>query len=74
MELMLHSLPEDLPGVDIRSHIVGQPITVSWEAEPNFMGAFKANLPGHYRYQERLYTPLRPARAGRRAPRDLLDR
>jgi tryptophan 2-monooxygenase len=21
----------------------------------NFMGAFKANLPGHYRYQRRLY-------------------
>ena len=56
MELMLHSLQKIYPGVDIRSHIVGQPITVSWEAEPNFMGAFKANLPGHYRYQERLYT------------------
>ncbi|MFL4474547.1 flavin monoamine oxidase family protein [Paeniglutamicibacter sp. MACA_103] len=56
MELMLHSLAKIYPDVDIRSHIVGQPITVSWEAEPNFMGAFKANLPGHYRYQERLYT------------------
>ena len=22
---------------------MGQPITVSWEADPNFMGAFKAN-------------------------------
>ena len=56
MELMLHSLEKIYPGVDIRSHIVGQPITVSWEDDPNFMGAFKANLPGHYRYQERLYT------------------
>jgi monoamine oxidase len=56
MELMLHSLAKIYPQVDIRSHIVGQPITVSWEAEPHFMGAFKANLPGHYRYQERLYT------------------
>ncbi|MFJ2621307.1 flavin monoamine oxidase family protein [Glutamicibacter sp. NPDC087344] len=56
MELMLHSLEKVYPGVDIRSHIVGQPITVSWEDDPNFMGAFKANLPGHYRYQERLYT------------------
>ncbi len=56
MELMLHSLEKIYPGVDIRSHIVGQPITVSWESDPNFMGAFKANLPGHYRYQQRLYT------------------
>lgn len=55
-ELMLHSLEQIYPGLDIRSHIVGTPITVSWEADPNFMGAFKANLPGHYRYQQRLYT------------------
>ena len=40
--------------MDIASHIIGQPITVSWEADPNFMGAFKANLPGHYRYQQPL--------------------
>ncbi|MCO4254567.1 flavin monoamine oxidase family protein [Pseudarthrobacter cellobiosi] len=56
VELMLHSLEQIYPGVDIASHIVGQPITVSWEADPNFMGAFKANLPGHYRYQQRLFT------------------
>ncbi|KRE66072.1 amine oxidase [Arthrobacter sp. Soil761] len=56
VELMLHSLEQIYPGVDIAGHIVGQPITVSWEADPNFMGAFKANLPGHYRYQQRLFT------------------
>ncbi|MCA4133494.1 NAD(P)/FAD-dependent oxidoreductase [Arthrobacter sp. M4] len=56
VELMLHSLEQIYPGVDIASHIVGRPITVSWEADPNFMGAFKANLPGHYRYQQRLFT------------------
>ncbi|MEV8149166.1 FAD-dependent oxidoreductase [Arthrobacter sp. NPDC080073] len=56
VKLMLHSLEQIYPGVDIASHIVGQPITVSWEADPNFMGAFKANLPGHYRYQQRLFT------------------
>ena len=56
VELMLHSLQQIYPGVDIASHIIGQPITVSWEADPNFMGAFKANLPGHYRYQQRLFT------------------
>ena len=55
-DLMIHSLEQIYPGLDIRSHIVGQPITVSWESDPNFMGAFKANLPGHYRYQQRLYT------------------
>ena len=56
VELMLHSLEQIYPTVDIAGHIVGQPITVSWEADPNFMGAFKANLPGHYRYQQRLFT------------------
>ncbi|WP_205622224.1 flavin monoamine oxidase family protein [Pseudarthrobacter phenanthrenivorans] len=56
VELMLHSLEQIYPGVDIAGHIVGQPITVSWEADPNFMGAFKANLPGHYRYQQRLFS------------------
>lgn len=56
VELMLHSLRQIYPGVDIASHIIGQPITVSWEADPNFMGAFKANLPGHYRYQQRLFS------------------
>jgi tryptophan 2-monooxygenase len=53
--LMLHSLRQIYPTLDIGSHIVGEPITVSWEADPNFMGAFKNNLPGHYRYQERLF-------------------
>jgi len=59
VELMLHSLAQIYPDVDIASHIVGEPITVSWEADPNFMGAFKANLPGHYRYQQRLFTHFR---------------
>lgn len=31
-------------------------MTLSWETERDFMGAFKANLPGHYRYQERLFS------------------
>jgi tryptophan 2-monooxygenase len=56
MELMLKSLAEIYPGVDIRSHVIASPVTLTWESEPDFMGAFKANLPGHYRYQERLYT------------------
>ena len=56
VRLMPHSLKQIYPTVDIASHIVGDPITVSWEDDPNFMGAFSDNLPGHYRYQERLYS------------------
>ncbi len=56
LTVMLKSLGEIYPGVDIRSHIISEPVTVSWETERDFMGAFKANLPGHYRYQERLFS------------------
>ncbi|MBD8507050.1 FAD-dependent oxidoreductase [Hoyosella sp. G463] len=56
VRLMLHSLRMIYPDVDIAAHIRGEPITVSWESDPNFMGAFKNNLPGHYRYQQRLFT------------------
>jgi lysine 2-monooxygenase len=56
MNLMLKSLAGIYPGVDIHRHIIASPVTLSWETERDFMGAFKANLPGHYRYQRRLYT------------------
>jgi Monoamine oxidase len=56
VRLMLHSLRQIYPTLDIARHIIGAPITVSWESDPNFMGAFKANLPGHYRYQRRLFS------------------
>lgn len=56
LEVMLQSLREIYPTVDLHRHIVADPVTISWEAERDFMGAFKANLPGHYRYQRRLYT------------------
>ena len=56
VRLMLHSLKQIYPNLNIAKHIIGQPITVSWESDPNFMGAFKANLPGHYRYQRRLFS------------------
>ncbi|MBW4035016.1 MAG: FAD-dependent oxidoreductase, partial [Proteobacteria bacterium] len=56
VRLMLHSLRQIYPTLDIAQHIIGAPITVSWESDPNFMGAFKANLPGHYRYQRRLFS------------------
>jgi len=56
VRLMLHSLRQVYPGVELTEHMLGEPITVSWESDPNFMGAFKANLPGQYRYQRRLFT------------------
>ncbi|WGW14174.1 NAD(P)/FAD-dependent oxidoreductase [Saxibacter everestensis] len=56
VRMMLDSLKNIYPDVDIASHIIGEPITVSWESDPNFMGAFNGNLPGHYRYQERLFS------------------
>jgi tryptophan 2-monooxygenase len=56
VRLMLHSLRQIYPNLDIAEHIIGKPITISWESDPNFMGAFKANLPGHYRYQRRLFS------------------
>jgi lysine 2-monooxygenase len=55
VRLMLHALRQIYPDLDLARHIVGDPITVSWEHDPNFMGAFKGNLPGHYRYQRRLF-------------------
>jgi len=55
VELALDALGRIYPGVDIRSHIVGDPIAVSWEADRHFLGAFKGALPGHYRYNHRMY-------------------
>ncbi|WP_020659288.1 flavin monoamine oxidase family protein [Amycolatopsis benzoatilytica] len=56
LAIVLRQLKAIYPDVDIASHIVAGPISVTWEREPHFMGAFRANLPGHYRYQRRLYT------------------
>jgi len=56
LDVLLSRLAEVYPGVDVRSRIVAEPISVTWENEPRFMGAFKSNLPGQYRYQRRLFT------------------
>jgi len=56
LEVMLRHLARIYPSVDIRGRIIADPISVTWETEPNFMGAFKGNLPGQYRYQRRLFT------------------
>jgi tryptophan 2-monooxygenase len=56
VKLALDALGKIYPGVDIASHIIGEPICVSWEADPHFLGAFKGALPGHYRYNHRMYS------------------
>ena len=55
VELALAALKQIYPTTDIASHIVSQPICVSWEADENFLGAFKGALPGHYRYNHRMF-------------------
>jgi monoamine oxidase len=55
VELALSALSRIYPDVDIASHIRGNAICVSWEADENFLGAFKGALPGHYRYNHRMY-------------------
>ena len=55
VQLALSALKKIYPRVDIAGHIIGEPITVSWEADPYFLGAFKGALPGHYRYNHRMY-------------------
>lgn len=55
VELILGALQKVYPGLDLAKHIIGDPITVSWESDPNFLGAFKGALPGHYRYNRRMY-------------------
>ncbi len=55
VKLNLEALKKIYPKVDIARHIIGDPITISWEADPHFLGAFKGALPGHYRYNQRMY-------------------
>ena len=55
VQLALDALKKIYPKTDIAGHIIGDPITISWEADPYFLGAFKGALPGHYRYNQRMY-------------------
>ena len=69
VELALSALAKIYPNVDIAGHIIGDPITISWESDPNFLGAFKGALAGHYRYNHRMYghfmqDDLPPAESG----------
>ncbi|SFB77532.1 tryptophan 2-monooxygenase [Marinospirillum celere] len=56
VQLALQALKKIYPDVDIASHLLGNPITISWEKDPNFLGAFKGALPGHYRYNHRMHS------------------
>jgi monoamine oxidase len=62
VQLALAALNKIYPDVDIASHIISDPITVSWEADRHFLGAFKGALPGHYRYNQRMYAHFRQDR------------
>lgn len=55
VQLCLSALKKVYPTLDIQQHIIGNPITVSWENDQHFLGAFKGALPGHYRYNQRMY-------------------
>ena len=55
VRLALAALRKIYPDLDIAQHIIGDPITVSWEADAHFLGAFKGALPGHYRLNQRMY-------------------
>ena len=63
VDLMLQALRRVYPKVDIAAHVIGNPITVSWENDPNFLGAFKGALPGHYRYNRRMFCQFMQDRA-----------
>ena len=69
VNLMLGALEKIYPELDLKRHIVGDPVTVSWENDPGFLGAFKGALPGHYRYNRRMFCQfvqegLAPAQRG----------
>ena len=55
VKLMLGALRRSTPTSTSPSTSSAIPITVSWESDPDFLGAFKGNLPGHYRYQRRMF-------------------
>jgi tryptophan 2-monooxygenase len=54
--LAIETLETIYPNADLCSHVIGEPITVSWEADPLFLGAFKGAQPGHYRYNRRMFS------------------
>lgn len=52
-------LKELYPAVDFDNLLTGIPLSIVWDALPHFIGAFKTNLPGDYRYQRTLFTAFK---------------
>ena len=55
-ELILRELYPKVPFTDL---FIGDPLSLIWDAQPRFIGAFKNNLPGHYRFQRELFTAFK---------------
>lgn len=45
VELALAALRKIYPNVDVGAHVIGDPITVTWESDPHSLGAFKGACP-----------------------------
>ncbi|KAM0714697.1 hypothetical protein Q7P37_009714 [Cladosporium fusiforme] len=56
VQLALDVLRDIYPKADVAKHIIGDPVTVSWEGDPHFLGAFKGSPAGHYRYGQRMHS------------------
>ena len=52
-------LQELYPKVPMGKLFVGNPLSIFWDDQPRFIGAFKNNLPGHYRFQRELFTAFK---------------
>ncbi len=52
----LNVLQDIYPRVNFTGVSVGTPTGITWESETYYIGAFKNNLPGQYRYQRALFT------------------
>ncbi|MGY1914035.1 hypothetical protein [Blastococcus sp. SYSU DS0973] len=74
VRLALGALKKTYPDVDIARHIIGDPITVSWEADENFLGAFKGRPARALPVQPADVRALRAGRFPARATRDLPGR
>lgn len=55
VKLAIKALNKIYSGINIVTYIRSIPYTISWEREKNFLGAFKGALPGHYRYNYRMF-------------------
>ncbi|MCY4148713.1 MAG: NAD(P)/FAD-dependent oxidoreductase [Gammaproteobacteria bacterium] len=52
-------LQDIYPNESLDDLFQGKPISVIWDKEPQFIGAFKNNLPGQYRIQRDLFTAFK---------------